>query len=45
MATITWDEGTLTRLNADAVFTSGDIGTDIRVGDLGGVPDQQETRA
>lgn len=34
-ATITWDDGTVTRLNADAVFTSADIGSDIRVGDLG----------
>lgn len=33
--TITWDDGIVTRLNTDAVFTSADIGADIRVGDLG----------
>lgn len=34
-ATITWDDGTVTRLNADAVFSSADIGTDVRIGDAG----------
>ncbi|MEU7905929.1 DUF6346 domain-containing protein [Actinoplanes sp. NPDC049118] len=33
--TITWDDGTVNRLNADAVFTSADVGAEIRVGDLG----------
>ncbi|OJF11463.1 DUF6346 domain-containing protein [Couchioplanes caeruleus] len=33
--TITWDDGTIARLNSDAVFTSADIGADVRVGDLG----------
>lgn len=34
-AAITWDDGTTTRLTADAVFTSADIGVEVRVGDLG----------
>ncbi len=34
-ATITWDDGTVTSLNADAVFSSADIGTDVRIGDAG----------
>lgn len=33
--TIRWDDGTVTPLIADAVFTSADIGADVRVGDLG----------
>lgn len=34
-ATITWDGGATDRLTVGAVFTSDDIGTDVRVGDLG----------
>jgi len=34
-ATITWDDGKVSRLSVDAVFTSADIGTEVRVGDLG----------
>jgi Family of unknown function (DUF6346) len=34
-ATITWDDGQVTRTVADAVFTSADTGTTVQVGDLG----------
>lgn len=34
-ATITWDDGDTDRLIADAVFTAADIGTEVRVADLG----------
>ncbi|GAA0471084.1 hypothetical protein Ade02nite_34400 [Paractinoplanes deccanensis] len=34
-ATITWDGGDTDRATVDAVFTSGDIGSPVRVGDLG----------
>jgi hypothetical protein len=34
-ATITWDDGTVDRVTTDAVFTPADIGTPVRVGDLG----------
>lgn len=34
-ATITWDNGQVTRTTADAVFTPNDIGTKVSVGDLG----------
>ncbi|GAB1641464.1 DUF6346 domain-containing protein [Krasilnikovia sp. MM14-A1259] len=34
-ATITWDDGAASRLTVDAVFTPSDIGTEVRVGDLG----------
>lgn len=33
--TIRWDDGTTSRLVSDAVFTSADIGDQVRVGDLG----------
>jgi hypothetical protein len=34
-ATISWDDGDADRVTAGAVFRSSDIGTDVRVGDLG----------
>ena len=34
-ATITWDDGSTDRATVGAVFTSADLGTDVRVGDLG----------
>jgi hypothetical protein len=34
-ATIVWDDGASDRVTVGAVFTSADIGTDVRVGDLG----------
>lgn len=34
-ATITWDGGDVDRVTVGAVFTSADIGTNVRVGDLG----------
>jgi uncharacterized protein DUF6346 len=34
-AMITWDDGATDRITVNAVFTSSDIGTDVRVGDLG----------
>jgi hypothetical protein len=34
-ATLTWDDGGTDRVTAGAVFRSSDIGTEVRVGDLG----------
>jgi hypothetical protein len=34
-ATITWDDGGIDRTTVGAVFRSSDIGTEVRVGDLG----------
>ncbi|MGX6605225.1 DUF6346 domain-containing protein [Micromonosporaceae bacterium Da 78-11] len=34
-ATITWADGATDRITVDAVFKSSDIGTEVRVGDLG----------
>lgn len=34
-ATITWDSGGTDRITVNAVFKSSDIGTEVRVGDLG----------
>lgn len=34
-ASITWDDGSTDRITPRAVFKSSDIGTDVRVGDLG----------
>jgi hypothetical protein len=34
-ATITWDDGSINRVTVGAVFTPSDIGTPVRVGDLG----------
>jgi hypothetical protein len=34
-ATITWDDGSTDRTIVGAVFRSSDIGSDVRVGDLG----------
>jgi hypothetical protein len=34
-ATITWDGGDTSRITTGAVFTSADIGAEVRVGDLG----------
>jgi hypothetical protein len=41
-ATIAWDDGTTDRITADAVFKSADIGTDVRVADLGKYRQAQE---
>lgn len=34
-ASITWDDGTVDRSVTDAIFSSADIGTEVRVGDVG----------
>jgi uncharacterized protein DUF6346 len=43
-ATITWDDAGIARVTVRAVFTSTDIGTSVRVGDLGDYRTSEQTR-